>query len=259
MPYYGMYDFDLELAKGNIPGHSIAHRSGRAPDGLQTTATDVWRRADAAATQQIWLAPTAARLHNIVSSSANDAAAGTGARTIRIHGLTSWSTIETSEVVTLNGTNAVSTVNSYVMINQMQVLTCGTAGPNVGVITATAVTDATVTALIAIGSGKAEQVIYGISSASTGFISNMSASINDNTQIARADMSIRVNEYPDVHPNVFQSLLTFQLMAGGTSRVSREFRHYIKFDGPAIVKLQGISSSADLDCSANFDIVIVTP
>ena len=56
--------------------------------GLNPTATanlsDIW---DLAPTQELWVPPTQARVHSIVSTSINDTnTAGTYARTIRVYG-----------------------------------------------------------------------------------------------------------------------------------------------------------------------------
>lgn len=66
------------------------------------------------------------------SSSAADAAAGTGARTVQINYLDS-NMVMQSEIVTLNGTTPVNTASSDVwFIESMQVLTAGTGLANVG-------------------------------------------------------------------------------------------------------------------------------
>lgn len=76
-----------------------------------------------------------ASLFDIVSSSANDAAAGTGARTVKVYGITGAGAIS-SETVTMNGTNVVSTVGTYVQIYHIEVLTVGSNASNFGTIDA---------------------------------------------------------------------------------------------------------------------------
>lgn len=72
---------------------------------------------------------------SLASSSANDAAAGTGARTVKITYLTAAFVLKT-EIVTLNGTNAVDTVgDDLAFIESMEVMTVGTqGGGNIGTI-----------------------------------------------------------------------------------------------------------------------------
>lgn len=71
---------------------------------------------------------------SIKSTSASDTSAGTGARTVTISYLDT-SFVLKSETITLNGTNAVNTVNSDIAyIENMVVETCGSGGGNVGTI-----------------------------------------------------------------------------------------------------------------------------
>lgn len=68
------------------------------------------------------------------STSANDTAGGTGARTIILNYLDS-SFVYKSEIITLNGTNAVNTVNTDIaFIENIIVSSVGSAGGNVGTI-----------------------------------------------------------------------------------------------------------------------------
>jgi hypothetical protein len=78
--------------------------------------------------------PTTAVKLGISSNSANDAAAGTGARTVNILGVGSnWA--ELSETVTLTGTTKVETSGTYFRLNGMKVMTAGSAwATNAGII-----------------------------------------------------------------------------------------------------------------------------
>lgn len=255
-------DYPLEISRGNISGISSINKFGKAPSGIQTTATDIWSRADATPTQQIWVAPTTARQHNIVSTSTDDdgSPVGVGARTIRIWGLTSWSTAESSEDITMDGTSNVLTASSYVIIHRMKVLTAGNTSINVGTITATAATDASVTAVILPNEGQTQMAIYGVPSTQSFYITKVYASLNDATASSRVDIRFSVNESPNVSPLNVRFILkgTFELSNQGSSYVNHTYEPPFRVNGPCIVKLQGISNSADEDVSGGFDGYLVT-
>lgn len=68
MSYIPASDFALEVGKGNVAGVTTEHKFGRNPNiGTATDPEDVW---DAGG---LWIPPTEARVHDIASSSANDA------------------------------------------------------------------------------------------------------------------------------------------------------------------------------------------
>jgi len=257
----------LEVARGNVSGQASVNKFGRAPAGLQTTTTDVWDLADATPTQSVWLAPTAARIHAIVSTSDEDSdtggavAQGDGCRTLRIYGLKTWGTAESSEDIIMDGTTAKNTVNSYVIIHRMKALTWNTLGPNVGLITATAASDATITAAIVAGSmqGQTEMAIYGVPSTEVFYMYQVYAAINKSGgAAASADMSVFYNPIPDVLTTQYINKQTFSAVKDGSSDVSHPFNPPKIFTGPGIIKINGLGSAADLDLSAGFDGVRVT-
>ena len=254
-------DFNLEVAR-SLRGSTIGvNKHGKAPNGVQATATDIWSRADASPTQQIWIAPTVARIHAIVSSSANDVAGSTGATSVTIWGLTSWTTAETSEVVTMNGTTPVNTANSYVIIHRMRALASATTtavGINVGTIKATAATDTTITAIIDVAQGQTQMAIYGIPSIQTFYLKRFAASINDAAAATRVDVQIRVNTNPSTQLLAFANRADFELSNQGSSAVNTVYDIPMVFAGPCIIKIQGIASTTDVDCSASFDGYLVT-
>lgn len=265
-------DFLTEVAKGNIPGHAAVNKFGRATTGIQTTATDIWDRADATPTQQIWTAPTQSRIHEIVSSSDADSdsggtvAQGEGARTIRIFGLTAWDVAESSEDIIMDGTatgaNSVDTANPYVIIYRMKVLTHGTSGPNVGIIRAEAKTDGTTTAQINAGIGQTQMAIYGIPSTQKaymiGFDVNAHNTGNPSTVI-ETDFTMLINEHPDVDetPAAFLVKSNVGLIAAGSTAFPKIYDPAREIPGPAIIKFQGKSTTADTEGVAEFDLILV--
>ena len=251
-------NFDLEVSKGNIAGHSAVNKFGRAPTGIQTTATDVWDRATAGVLQPIWVAPTQARIHQIVSGDANDTSGGTGARTIRIYGLTGWGAAEVSEDITMNGITNVATSNSYVIIHRMKVLTKGATAVNIGAITATADTDGTVTAQMNDGEGQTQMAIYGIPSTQIAYMSRYYGTINKSAGVvATVNFSLLVNPEPDVELTNFLIKNTRGLQSTGTSSDTWPFNSHFKIVGPAIIKVQGRASANDVEASAGFDLILV--
>ena len=122
-----MRDFGLDVAAGNIAGVSGGRAFGyNASAG--TTAEMIWAESG---TAYPW--PTAATVCTVSSANIADTAAGTGARTVRIVGLDA-AFNEITEVVTLNGMTAVSTVNAYFRINSFTVVTAGSGGRNAGIV-----------------------------------------------------------------------------------------------------------------------------
>lgn len=119
----------MDAQHGWIKGWSAASKYGANPS-VSTTFEDIWY----AGATLTWM--TAAATIEAISDSANDAAAGTCARTIKIEGLdANWD--ETSETITMNGTSATTATSaSFIRINKAYVVTTGTyGGSNIGNIT----------------------------------------------------------------------------------------------------------------------------
>lgn len=107
---------------------------GRAFGYLATSATT-----EAAVNATTYTEPTSGAQRSIKSASANDAAAGTGARTVKLtyYALDASGNIAGpySEVLTLNGTTAVPTVNTNIaLIDKLEILTAGSGGIGAGAI-----------------------------------------------------------------------------------------------------------------------------
>ena len=252
-------EYGGEVSRGAYTGHKTVNKFGRAPSGVQTTATDIWDRADAAATQPVWLAPTAARIHTIASDSASDVSGGVGATTVIVSYLADWDTAETTETVSGNLNAGIAMNNAAVMIHRMKVTPQSTStSANVGTITATAATDATITAQINPGEGQTQMAIYGIPSTQSFDMGIFYATLNKSSAAAGTiNLSLKVNPNPDVQTLSFLTKNTRGLQSTGVSASDFAFDPPYNITGPAIIKLSGIASANDIECSAGFNGVLV--
>jgi stage V sporulation protein SpoVS len=121
----------------------------------------------------IYAYPSAATVMKVSSSSTNDTAAGTGARTILVQGLDA-DYNEAEEIVTLNGQTAVNTTVSFLRVTRAYVLTAGSGGTAagdiyVGVGTVTAGVPATIYAKITLGENQTLMGIWTVPAGYTGY------------------------------------------------------------------------------------------
>ncbi len=251
----------LEIPAGDVDGQASVNKFGRSTNVDDGVSVDIWDRANSSDDQDIWLAPTAARIHTIQSTSANDVTGGTGANSIQVFYLPDWNTKEASEIVTGNLNAGIIMDNSAVIIHRMKVIPQATSTSiNVGTITATAAVDATVTAQIQPDEGQTQMAIYGIPSTQTAYMTGFYGSVlraNLATAEQHADFRLLFNPAPNLNTVVWQ----VKHSTGCGTRANSPFRHeyepYNKFSGPGIFKMQAVGSANNLDISAGFDLILV--
>lgn len=164
----GEYEpFDLQVARGQIGGHSTVNIYGYQP-AVNNSYIPLWENATA------YTYPVAATTMHLVSTNAGDTA------TIFISGLdASYNPI--SETKALTGTTAVTTTKSYFRINSMQVTVGSLTNPS-GVVTLKDLTDTTTYAQINAGVGRTQMAIYTVPAGYTFYLSRVDAntSLNGN-------------------------------------------------------------------------------
>lgn len=130
MSYLPSLDYPLQAARGLTDGVSIERKFGRNPN--IGTSDEVIASSGLANPYT----PTIATTIEAISTSANDTAAGSGARTIIVEGLDA-SFNEITATITMNGTSATTaTTSSFIRVNRVYVATSGTyQGNNAGDIT----------------------------------------------------------------------------------------------------------------------------
>jgi hypothetical protein len=144
----GTYEpFDLQVARGQISGHSVLSIFGYQ-GSVSTTSIPVWENATA------YTYITSASTLTLVSSSTSDNTSAS----VLISGLDSSFNIIT-ETLFLNGTTGVTTVNSYFRVNSMILVSAGSSQTtNVGTITLKQ--SSNTVSQIAIGIGRSQSTVY---------------------------------------------------------------------------------------------------
>jgi hypothetical protein len=166
--------WDLQVARGQITMHQSIFQFGQAP--TVTSQQTLWVGSG------VYAFPASATIMKVSSSSANDAAAGTGARTVRVVGLdASYNVI--SEIVSLNGQTSVNTVGTYLRINDFYVLTAGSGNTAAGTLyvgtgSVTSGVPATVYSQIQTAYNSQSQAVYTVPAGYTAYISSYTFTSN---------------------------------------------------------------------------------
>jgi hypothetical protein len=242
-------NFQANIALGLIPGLRGINKFGANASFAQGVQETIWTGG------ATWVPPTQARIHQVKSTVATDTAAGTGARTVTLYGIDDWSETEATETVTLNGTTNVPTTRAWYSIHRMVVTTHGTASANAGVITATADTDATITARIEIGEGQSQMAVYCFGARDKVLVHDYFASMG-RSATAAADVKMYLVDDPRNAPAVKILKHQIGLDTGGSTHAGHKFDPPLVIQGPGCLVLEAIASANGASISGGFDLVI---
>lgn len=201
-------DFLTEVALGNVSNYEMGTKFGRNPD-IDTGPEDIWHGGGEYTGHEL----TSPETVDVVSASAADTAAGTGARTIRITGLESdTATQYTSEEITLNGTTPVTSSLSWWRINRVQVITAGTDGENQGQINVDPTTTGSSARFAAVPLFNQSTIAaYTVPAGRTMLLKRVRASITrSNGSAGSATVTLRVRPPGEV----FRAIRIFELQTG---------------------------------------------
>jgi hypothetical protein len=163
-------EFTTEVALDNVLNVSTWNKCGYNND-VDTGSEEI-----IASWGGVWQPPTAAETVDFVSTSANDTSGGTGLNSIVIYGIDE-NRASIIEVLTLNGTTPVTTVNTYFGINRVAPFLCGTNKANVGTIDGSQTTSGIILAEMPIGETVTQQAIFYVQTGYTFLTSNLHINI----------------------------------------------------------------------------------
>lgn len=189
--------------------------------------------------------PTSAGVVSVVSASTADDGdpGGTGARTVEIQGLDG-DYNELIETVTMNGTSAVTTTNSFIRIFRMRVVTAGTGNVNAGNITASI--GGTDIARILADKGQTLMAVYTVPAGKDAFLIKFQGTLSKNQE---ANFRLRIKEFGNGY-NVKGLFGTF------SNSITYQYPVPLKFTEKTDIEVQG-KAGATSEMGAIFDIILI--
>lgn len=235
---------NLEISKGNVLGHSFISRFGKGTVGA--TNTDI--RSESANI----IFQTAATLLSVVSSSALDTnSGGTGLRSVSILGLDSnWNSI--TEIVNLNGTTAVNTVNTFIRVNRVIASSVGSTGFTQGTVNITSVegTPKQLARILALENA-AQFAIFTVPKGFTAFLQRVLVQ-NGATDTTEINMQVRASA--DVSTSPFITFHSYQIFEFASEI---DWDNFIKVNEKSDIKFSGKALSATDLVSVSFTLMLV--
>ena len=129
---------------------------------------------------------------------------------------------------------------------------------NAGIISATAATDSTITAIINTGDGQTEMAIYGVPSIKTAYLMRWTAQIDRAAEVVvTTDFRLLLNLNPNIQTTGFIRKDDISVQSTGANTHERIYIIPPKFTGPCIVKISAIGSANDIDAESGFDLILV--
>lgn len=178
----GSSDFNTEVSKGNVKGHSWQAVLARITSTVGGGVFEDWQSTGG---NSNILTITTPETYEIVSTSTNDTAAGTGARTCVVIGLDeNYNPI--TQIVALNGTTPVTVQGTFIRPSQCAVVSSGSGMKNEGdiIVRTQGQTDnAYVRNFVVAGQSISKDPLITIPAGKTGFIKQSTYFIPKNQDI----------------------------------------------------------------------------
>lgn len=230
-------DYLIAVSEGDVAQHTIFSKLGYAP-AAPTNTSDVY------GTSGTYIFPATAQQMEVISSSTNDNATGTGAKTVRIYYLKSDYTEATTDVI-LTGTVGVLTgVSDIFRVNNFRVIDFGTGATAYTSIGNIDIRNKTTTAIIysriIAGQSRARNSIYTVPHGKTLFITSLACGVTKASSTGNTCIfTLRAN-YDDKLPGLLTAGLFFMPFAELNlvdQMYTREFHTPIKFVAHTDIKI----------------------
>lgn len=249
MSSFGDKNFLLEVAKGNVTGHSLVSVFGKNPLVGSTAIEDIWDPGG------VRTDPTANETWEALSDDANDTSAGTGARTLRSVYLDDLYAEKTTDT-TMNGVTPVTMPADMFRHIRTRVLTKGTSAGNEGNITirvsGVGATRAQINAPNANGKGQENRTLdshYTVKAGHTAFVAKFLGGINKNEDV---ELELKSTIGAD---GIYANRLTLYLYQSLIDSTADNFSE--PFIEKTDIKVQSISSNTNAVGTLLYQLILI--
>ena len=252
MTYLHNRDFLIEVAKGNIGGHSLVHKFGKNP----SVANGSFEMVDLRSTSVAFLsAPTTVRVQ--AGGNAADTAAGAGAQAITVVGVDD-SLVEVSEDIELAGASASSnTTASFWRVYRMYIadLRSGSyTAANTAAITLENSGGGTDLIVIAAGEGQSQHAAYTVATGQTAYWMGVHIMVDSNKP---ADVKMMKRETFNDVTTPFAPKRIVNYWDGIVGQMSFQPRSPVKFNALTDIWFEASGSGAITEVSIDFELLLV--
>ena len=225
----------IEIARGKASGYTALQVAGVNGD-VDATEETMW------SVGAVYAYLTSAEKLKVSSGDAVDAAAGTGARTVKLYGLDA-DYLEIDETVTMNGVTAVTTTAKFLRIFKAVVITAGTGGKNAGLISIKNNAAAVTLATVPIGLNQSQMAMWTVPVGKTLYMTLLWGEESNNKRAKVRLYSRPLNE-------VFQLKIESGVNLG---RANHRLPLPVSFSAKTDVEMRCLSAGVDADMSGGFD------
>jgi hypothetical protein len=202
--------YEIGIAANLVQGQTRLAGLGYNPSVTTSGTSDIWSGTG------LYPFQTSAQSLEILSSSANDTAAGTGARTVTMT-LLDANYNQVTQTVTLNGTSVVAIPGGpYLRVNSLQVATAGSGYTNAGTITLRVASAGATQGVILIGTSIAQSSVYTVPTGYTLFINKIVYVINAAASVSNYVTIATVIQNPNGSPSNLLATQRFLITNSGT-------------------------------------------
>ena len=179
MSYIGTENFYLEVAKGNIPGHSLVHKFGRNP----IVPNGSWTFINLLGQTAFPLTAATTVIVKAGGNAADDKDAGAGAREVTVQGIVATTFLEETDTLLPDGATAsAASSKSFWRVHRAWVSAVGTyEAANTGDIVIENSGGGTDITKIAAGEGQTQDAAYTIPAGKTGYLASVHTTVSAGT------------------------------------------------------------------------------